>query len=551
MLQANRNSIKPMKSSNRFLVLTAGVLAALAVLAEKTPAATDNYTGNGSNTAGNRWFDTGAWSLGTVPTASDAVTISNNTTPFMDLANGNARALSLTISGSSGVRIFSMNSTTSNTLNVTGAITATSITVAQGNTSSSYNMIQAGSMNVTNLNFATNGWLTMGSGQAWTAGGVDLNVDNTGTSTFRINGGNLTATGGNAYGVMLARGASANATLYLDAGMLQATRIGIGRQQAGFENAGTGTIQWSGGMIRNQSGTDLLMNSYDITDNYGLQINLTGNGTRTFYADTGKTIRVGAASTNLSTGSTQNTSGAYLTGSNGTLVIDGGGTVELYQANSYNGTIQIKTGTMKLMSGNNTYNSVTANYNASISAGTVLLGSASTTGVLDVTQKTSGYTLSAAQNLQGSGTVRLANDTTALTLAGGLAPGVGSVGILSVEGDLALTSTTVATFEVNGFTAGTFDLVQGTGTGFDNLVTFGGTLDVLFTGIVAPGSVQIFGFDHFSGNFSTVNFSGLGSGMSASFDSLTGTVNVVPEPATWLLAALGLTAVVAFRRRRA
>ena len=63
-------------------------------------------------------------------------------------------------------------------------------------------------------------------------------------------------------------------------------------------------------------------------------------------------------------------------------------------------------------------------------------------------------------------------------------------------------------------------------------------------GTHANSSVQIFDFESFSGNFTTVNFTGLGVGQSAVFNATTGFVTVIPEPQAALIGGIGMLALL-------
>lgn len=200
------------------------------------------------------------------------------------------------------------------------------------------------------------------------------------------------------------------------------------------------------------------------------------------------------------------------------------------------------------MDGTNTYTGTTVIENGSLalgasgsivdSSGIVLNG-----GDFNVSAVSGGYTLAATQSLSGNGTV-----TGDLNISGNLAIGA-SPGTIDFTGNLGLNSGSTSSFEftVGSFTTNSFDLAIGTGT-----VTFGGTLNLLFDGATSyadSSTVQIFDFSSgYAGNFSTVKFSGLGSGQSAIFDSSTGFVTVVPEPAAALIGGLGMLFLL--RRRR-
>ena len=430
------------------------LIGALAALASSGSAATVTYTGP----ANGAWTTAGNWSGGAVPTSSDDAILNATNQVYLNLSIGNQTIANLTgnAAGNGTIRVFGASSSTTNVFNVTGAINLTNnssstISVATFNSASNYYAIQTPSLTVRSLNVLSSSWLTAGPGSTWNVQSFELNGENSANrANFRVNGATVNVNelvGDGAYGLMLTRSAAETATLYVDSGTLSAKRIGIGRKSVGFENAGTGTLEWTGGTIRNFSGSDLLINSYDITDNYGLQINLSGAGTKTLTADSTRTIRVGANSTNISTGTNQNTSGAYFTGSTGTLLLDGAGTVEFYKTNSYNGTIQVNAGLLRLMSGTNTFAGVTADYASTIGGtsstvgiggGTVNLGGQSNTvGSLVLTAGTlTNGTLTA-------GTYDLRNGTVSAALAGSSGVTKSAAGTVTLSGANTYTGNTV------------------------------------------------------------------------------------------------------------
>jgi len=196
----------------------------------------------------------------------------------------------------------------------------------------------------------------------------------------------------------------------------------------------------------------------------------------------------------------------------GGLVKSGAGTLTLGGANAYGGT-------------------------TTVSAGTLIING-------DQSDATGVLTVAANATLGGSGTIG-----GAATINGILAPG-NSIGTLTFNDNLTLDLNSTSAFQINGFEAGQFDLVQGLGT-----VTFGGTLNLTFINdFSTTGSVKIFdfGFDNYSGSFGSFSATGLADGYSATFDDGTGLVTVVPEPSTYALLALaaaGLGAHVVRRRR--
>lgn len=140
----------------------------------------------------------------------------------------------------------------------------------------------------------------------------------------------------------------------------------------------------------------------------------------------------------------------------------------------------------------------------------------------------------------GTGTLSGLGKT--LAVLGQLLPGP-AAGSLSVDSGLTLDLSGAAgsTFDITspGFTAGTFDLVSGSGS-----VVYGGVLNLAFSnGPYADGTdvVRIFtNTGGSSGTFTSVVATGLGAGQYATFDPVTGFVSLVPEPATYALALAGI-----------
>ena len=174
-------------------------------------------------------------------------------------------------------------------------------------------------------------------------------------------------------------------------------------------------------------------------------------------------------------------------------------------------------------------------------------------GVFDLTALTSGtYSLPSTGDLIGSGT--LTGNGHTLAVLGAFLPG-NSPGTVTVDSGftLNLSNSGTSLFEITSpaFTAGTFDLVSG-----DGSVVFGGILNLAFSGgSYAEGTdvLQIFATTGGrSGNFSAVNATGLAAGQSATFNSATGFITVVPEPSTYAMALAGLACggYTMFRRRK-
>jgi fibronectin-binding autotransporter adhesin len=243
-----------------------------------------------------------------------------------------------------------------------------------------------------------------------------------------------------------------------------------------------------------------------------------------------RTVTIGARGTSTTFSGT-------ISGTGGSLVKTGAGTLTLSAANTYSGTTTIAGGRLALTN------------SGSIGTGGLSLGSA---GVFDLAGRTGGtYTLPATGDLVGSGT--LVGNGKTLAVLGSFRPGNSPGTVTFGAGftlDLANSGTSLFEITSPDYTAGTYDLVSGAGS-----VIFGGVLNVAFSGgTFADGTdvVQLFANSAGrSGDFSSVVATGLEAGQYATFNAATGFITVVPEPAGALLAIAGIACggYVTWRRR--
>ena len=173
-------------------------------------------------------------------------------------------------------------------------------------------------------------------------------------------------------------------------------------------------------------------------------------------------------------------------------------------------------------------------------------------------------TLVVGGKLSGNGTV---TGNVTIISGGTLSPG-NSAGLQVVSGALTLSGNVV--MEIAGTARGVVGGYDAVNVGTSQLLTYGGTLTLSMTGVVANGPYNLFSFTSGSktGDFSSLAFSGyyssgtwsrnvdlwtssLTQGQIFTFNQATGDlIAAVPEPATWALLAFGLTTVIVLRRRR-
>ncbi len=220
----------------------------------------------------------------------------------------------------------------------------------------------------------------------------------------------------------------------------------------------------------------------------------------------------------------------------GAVTKQGAGTLTFSGANSYSNLTTISGGTLALSG------------TGSIGTGGLSPG---TGGFFDIAALASGtYSLPSTGNLTGSGT--LSGNGHTLAVLGSFLPG-NSAGTVTVNTGLVLdlSGATSTTLDIANplFTAGTYDLVNGNGS-----VHFGSVLNLIFSGGTYNNGTDVLQLftntGELTGDFTSVNSTGLAAGQYATFNATSGFISFVPEPSTYALAAIGAGIVGLMHRRK-
>lgn len=302
------------------------------------------------------------------------------------------------------------------------------------------------------------------------------------------------------------------------------------------------------------SGNSTLMRTLTIGSG-GITVNA-GAGTVNFGNTTNRPVAValGASQTwlnnsvGLMTFSYNATAGNTVALGANTLTADGSGGTKINNPISGTGAI-IKNGTGTLtLNGTNTYTGSTT-----VNAGTLLVNG-------DGSAATGAMTVGSGATLGGSGKI---GGAVTIQSGGVLAPG-NSPGLLTAA-SLSLNPGSTTSFEINGTGRGTtFDAIDIASGG---TLQLGGTFGIAFGSVLADSTVlDLFNFTTVStGDFNSMTSTGsyagtwsktgeiwslVSGGQTLKFSEITGDLSVIPEPATWMFVAIGLTVVLVLRRRR-
>lgn len=421
----------------------------------------------------------------------------------------------------------------------------------------------------------TGGTVTWSTGGKWTpAAPVTTN------GTVNLNFGSLTATttaltlqnnigAFNIYQMTLANANGVGVTYSRSSGANTYTFVkdGSGNNPQLISNGAGGSTQTlnfspiiAAGAVLEITGTSTgaIVNNTVISGGGGMNYNKAGgtwtaSGVNTFSGDftlTQGTVALGANSTG--------TPGSVTNGPLGTgTVILNGGTLRAVS------TVQATVGNNIQIAGDFTVGAASGNKNVTLTGTTLLTG----TGV--------------TRTITGGFAGAAAADTNTLTFSGAIADGGGGNGITFTNtADTRIVLSGVNTFTGNTtVTGGNLTLSDNAelkfvigGNGVNNQLTGNGTVtlngdfrfDLTGAGTTLGNSWNIVNVgsltETFGATFSVVDFSDLGGnvwekvngGRTYQFSEATGILSVtaVPEPATWVLVAAGLTVGVIFRRRR-
>ena len=517
-----------------------------------TRGANLTLTNNATSTAGTFTLNGATVTLADSSTLSNVI-IHNNSirnltlasgTSTMTVALGNATNNIISLEGSGNITIGS---------NITQVNAGSKLTLSGGGT---------GALILSGTNSFSGGLIITGSEVQVSA---DVNLGATG-GTITMNGGALTATTGFTIGatrdILLGStagssiGATTGQTLVYNGIFKDLSGAGnfvmgalinqTGTIQIGGVSTYTGTTTITRGTLQLTTGNDRLPTGTDVSlssTSTSAKLDLNGfNQTIRSLSGGGATqgaVALGSGTLTINTGAATNTSyNGVISGTGGSLIVQGSGTQTLTGANTYSGATTISGGTLKLDSAGSITPRLTATTSITVnSGGTLLLANS----VL-ATPSTDRINNSATMTLNG-GTFNTGGLSERTLTGSVVSAGIGAVTLqansiidmASGASIIAFANSSASTWT----TATTLSIWNWSGTP----LTGGGT-DQLYFGTDSTGLT--------SGQLAQVEFfSGAGTGdLGSAIILANGELVPVPEPSTWIGGALALLAVGWMQRKR-
>ncbi|NBW97366.1 MAG: hypothetical protein EBR28_11720, partial [Planctomycetia bacterium] len=391
----------------------------------------------------------------------------------MNVLGTSLTAAGLNLTGSSGENVYIfMDAGTLNLGGGTGSLTTTGGITSWLTLNNGTSTLNLGSSTLSYFWLASSGaaaTTTIGSG-TYTNAVTILGSANGSVATLNVNGGSFNA------GTLDLNYANATSTstMNLNGGTLTAQTI-----RRNFDGTAA-TFNWNNGTIANKSGVDLNLNrGASATQN--LIVSLSGTGTHTFSADSGRTITVQSTATL-----------ADKAGQNGTLEKSGSGTLKFAGANTFSGATTLSAGTLNLADQNAIQNSTLTMNGGSVVFDSSVSGSAFTVGGLSAPSAGVGYDIALQNNAgtPGAITLTVGGNNSSTTYAGVLS----AAGGLTKSGSGVLTLTGANTFSgATTVSSGTLQIGNGGTAG-----AIGSTSAVS----VASGATLAFNrSDNYGGNF--------------------------------------------------
>ena len=473
-------------------------------------------------------------------TGTTSIDISTaNVAPATVTFNNSTKNYTISSSGGFGISNGTLTKSGSGTVTLTTTNTYTGATTINAGT------LQLGDGS-TDGSIATSGGITDNGALVYNLNGSQTYAGAiTGTGSLTKSGpGTLTLTGASTYsgGTIVSSGKLVALSTGLNGGPIQIAS-GATLTFTGNSLVSTSAVSGAGAILNDTANTIVLSGDFSgftgslthssATNNTQFSTSVSGSENASYTLTAGEFICAANGDYTVKMGSLSSTAGNIRGGNTatGTTTLEVGhlGTSTSIAGNLNNGATKI-IALNKVGAG-----SLTINGTNNLGGGTtVSAGALFVNGTLSSTANA--VTVASGATLGGTGTI-----AGATTVNGQLAPGSGSVGVLTLTGALTLNTGSSADFEINGLNRGTdFDGVNVTGT-----FTLGGTVGLHFGGTLQAGTYTLFQFSGSTANgfaavtaastatpspVSLVGSSGIWTGtldgMDLSFNSTTGMLTV-------------------------